>query len=67
MKTGTDDIKKRLKHREDMFLRRLMWMLANMARINDACCDGVSRRSRCYQCQPSRTVAAFRLGRGVGE
>ena len=34
MKTGTDAIKKRLKQREDMFLRRLMGMLAKMAKVD---------------------------------
>ena len=30
MRTPADDIKKRVKQREDMFLRRLMGMLAKM-------------------------------------
>ena len=34
MKTGTDAIKKRLRQREDMFLRRLMGMLAKMAKAD---------------------------------
>lgn len=34
MRTSTDDIKKRLKQREDMFLRRLMGMLAKMAKAD---------------------------------
>ena len=34
MKTGTDAIKKRLKQREDMFLRRLFGMLAKMAKAD---------------------------------
>ena len=34
MRTFTDDIKKRLKQREDMFLRRLFGMLAKMAKAD---------------------------------
>ena len=34
MRSSTVAIKKRLKQREDMFLRRLMWMLANMAKMD---------------------------------
>ena len=34
MKTGVDDIKKRMKQREDRFLRRLMGMLAKMAKAD---------------------------------
>ena len=34
MKTSADNIKKRLKRREDMFLRRLMGMLAKMAKAD---------------------------------
>ena len=30
-----DDIKKRLKRREDMFLRRLFGMLAKMAKVDE--------------------------------
>ena len=33
-RSSADDIKKRLKQREDMFLRRLMGMLAKMARAD---------------------------------
>ena len=34
MRTLADDIKKRVKQREDMFLRRLMGMLAKMAKAD---------------------------------
>ena len=34
MKTSADDIKKRLKQREDMFLRRLFGMLAKMEKAD---------------------------------
>ena len=34
MRTSTDDIKKRLKQREDMFFRRLFGMLAKMAKAD---------------------------------
>ena len=34
MRTLADDIKKRVKQREDMFLRRLMGMLAKMAKVD---------------------------------
>ena len=34
MRSSGDDIKKRLKQREDMFLRRLMGMLAKMAKAD---------------------------------
>lgn len=34
MRTLADDIKKRVKQREDMFLRRLMRMLAKMAKAD---------------------------------
>ena len=36
MRTPTNDIKKRLKQREDMFLRRLMGMLAKVAKADAA-------------------------------
>ena len=34
MRTSTDDIKKRLKQREDMFLWRLFGMIAKMAKAD---------------------------------
>ena len=34
MKDSTDNIKKRLRQREDMFLRRLFGMLAKMAKAD---------------------------------
>ena len=34
MRTSDNDIKKRLKQREDMFLRRLFGMLAKMAKAD---------------------------------
>ena len=34
MRSSTDDITKRLKQREDMFLRRLFGMLAKMTKVD---------------------------------
>ena len=35
MRSSGDDIQKRVKQREDMLLRRLMWMLAKMAKADE--------------------------------